>query len=211
VRRHSARADAPAGSAGGPAEKTLAQYLAIAVMGAVLVLLTAVAALVIVVPVIAGGSALTVLTNSMAPKFPPGTLIVVRPTAAEDIHIGQVLTYQIASGQPAVISHRVVQRNVDLDGSVSFITKGDNNAVADPSPVREVQVKGTLWYAIPWLGWVNSVVSGESRAVAVPVVAGLLFAYTGYLVLSSVLASRRRRRRRGQDPRSPRVRAIILF
>jgi signal peptidase len=159
-----------------------------------------------VVPAVSGASALTVLTNSMAPKFPPGTLLVVRPTAVEDIRIGQVLTYQIESGKPAVVSHRVVQRNLDIDGSVTFITRGDNNEVADPNPVREVQVKGTLWYAIPLLGWVNNVVTGESRAVLIPVAAGLLFAYTAYLVVGSLLSARRRKKRRGQGRKKPSTR-----
>jgi signal peptidase len=197
--RRAARPDATA-------EKSLARYLGTAVMAALLVALAAVAALVIVVPAVSGASALTVLTNSMAPKFPPGTLLVVRPTAVEDIRIGQVLTYQIESGRPAVVSHRVVQRNLDIDGSVTFITRGDNNEVADPNPVREVQVKGTLWYAIPLLGWVNNVVTGESRAVLIPVAAGLLFAYTAYLVVGSLLSARRRKKRRGQGRKKPSTR-----
>jgi signal peptidase len=182
-------------------EKSLARYLGTAVMAALLVALAAVAALVIVVPAVSGASALTVLTSSMAPKFPPGTLLVVRPTEVDDIAVGQVLTYQIESGRPAVVAHRVVERSVELDGSVSFTTKGDNNAVADPDPVREVQVKGTLWYAIPLLGWINNVVTGESRAVLVPVAAVLLFAYTAYLVVGYLLHASRRKKRRGQGPR----------
>jgi signal peptidase len=128
----------------------------------------------------------------MAPKLPPGTLIVIRPTPIDDIHVGQVLTYQIHSGSPAVISHRVIEREVSTkDGTTTFITKGDNNALADP-PVREVQVKGTLWYSIPYLGYVNNAVNGDGRALVVPILAGLLFAYALYTVVSTITSRRRK-------------------
>jgi signal peptidase len=175
-------------------EKSLVYYLGVAVSAAVLVIVVALAFLVIVLPLAVGGNALTVLTSSMAPKYPAGTLIVTKPTPVDEIRVGDVLTYQIASGSPAVISHRVITRTISTDGETTFITKGDNNADADPEPVREVQVKGTLWYAIPQLGWVNNAISGESRGILVPVVSGGLFAYAAYLFVSAAVARRKRRR-----------------
>lgn len=177
-----------------PAEKSLLHYVGVAASGALLVLVAALAALVIVVPAISGGSALTVLTSSMAPKYPAGTLIVTKPTPVDDIAVGDVLTYQIESGKPAVISHRVTTRSISTDGDTTFITKGDNNSVADTDPVREEQVRGTLWYAIPMLGWVNTAVAGESRGILVPLVAGSLFAYAAWLFFSAFRGARKRRR-----------------
>ena len=176
-----------------PAEKSLVHYLGVAVSAAVLALVAGLAALVIVVPLVAGGTALTVLTSSMEPKYPAGTLIVTKPTPVDEIRVGDVLTYQIRSGSPAVISHRVITRSISTDGTTSFITQGDNNSDPDSEPVRAVQAKGTLWYAIPLLGWVNNAISGESRGILVPLVAGSLFAYAGWLVVSALLARRRRR------------------
>ena len=177
-----------------PAEKSLGHYIAVSLSAVLLILVAAVAALVIVIPLVVGGQALTVLTNSMAPDYPPGTLIVIGPTDMADIRVGDVLTYQITSGRPAVISHRVVQRGVNLQGVTTFITKGDNNDVADALPVTAAQVKGTLLYSIPQLGWVNNAVNGEARAFVAPIVAGLLFAYAGWTVVSAVRARARRRR-----------------
>lgn len=176
------------------AEKSLLHYVGVAASAAVLALVAALAALVIVVPAVTGGSALTVLTSSMAPAYPPGTLIVIKPTAVDDIRVGDVLTYQIESGKPAVISHRVTTRSISTDGDTTFVTKGDNNAVVDSDAVQAAQVKGTLWYAIPYLGWVNNAVSGESRGILVPVVAGSLFAYAAWLFFSTFRARRKRRR-----------------
>lgn len=179
-----------------PAEKTLLQYLSVTISAAFLILISAVAILVVVVPHLVGGTALTVLTNSMAPRFPPGTLIVIKPTPIDEISIGSVLTYQIESGKPAVISHRVIERRITENGDVTFITKGDNNTDADPNPVTAIQVKGTLWFAIPGLGWVNNAVNGEARGIIVPIVAGLLFAYGAWTLVSSVRERRKRNRRR---------------
>ena len=156
------------------------------------------AVLVIVLPLVVGGSPLTVLTSSMEPKLPPGTLVVVKPTPVSDIRIGDVITYQLYSGQPEVVTHRVIERVSSSDGTVSFITKGDANGVPDANPVREVQVRGTVWYSIPWLGWVNTWLTGERRAIVVPIAAGLLFAYAGWMVFSG-LRDRARKRRAARD------------
>ena len=179
-----------------PAEKSLLHYLGLAVSGVLLVLVLGLGAMVIVIPATIGGTALTVLTQSMEPKLPPGTLIVIRPTAIDDIKIGDVLTYQIKSGQPAVVSHRVVSRSVDTTGRTTFTTKGDNNDLPDAGPVQKVQIRGTLWYSIPWLGYVNNLVGGQSRLV--PVIAAALFIYAGYMVASSVMTSRKIKRVSGE-------------
>ena len=177
-----------------PAEKSLRHYIGFALSGSLLVIVLALGALVIVVPAIAGGTALTVLTQSMEPKLPPGTLIIIRPTPIEDIKIGDVLTYQNKSGQPQVVSHRVISRSVDTMGRTTFMTKGDNNDLPDSGPVRKVQVKGTLWYSIPWLGYLNNLVGGQGRSLLVPLVAVALFIYSGYMLASSVVSSLKRKR-----------------
>lgn len=144
----------------------------------------AVLAATILVPKIAGARPYTVLTGSMRPSYPPGTLIVVRPEAADTITVGDVITYQIRSGDPAVVTHRVVDitRTPDgdtPDGDLRFITRGDANGDDDELAVRPVQVRGVLWYSIPYLGFVNTWFSGAKRTLVVFVLAGLLFLYGG--------------------------------
>ena len=170
-----------------------------------LVLLLAV--LVIVLPLMVGGSPLTVLTSSMDPKYPAGTLVVVKPTPASEIRIGDVITYQLYSGRPEVVTHRVVERISASDGTVSFVTKGDANATPDVNPVRDVQIRGTVWYAIPYLGWVNNWLTGERRAVVVPIVAAVLFAYAGWMVWTGV-RDRARKRRREREKMQPSYAAV---
>jgi len=193
--RHRAAAGRPrASEAPTPGEKTLRHYLGVATSAAVLVLVLALAVVTIVLPALVGGRPLTVLTQSMEPGLPPGTLVVVKPTAIQDIRIGDVLTYQLESGRPGVVSHRVIEKTMAADGGVTFVTKGDNNAVADEKPVLEPQIVGTLWYSVPLLGWVNSAVNGDARGVIVPIAAVLLFGYAGWMLVTGIRDARRRQR-----------------
>ncbi|WP_194397582.1 signal peptidase I [Microbacterium atlanticum] len=174
--------------------QSLLHYLAVSLSASVLVLLLGLAVAVVGLPFVVGGSAMTVLTQSMEPGLPPGTLVVIRPTPVDDIRVGDVITYQIRSGESAVVSHRVVSKTY-ADGELTFLTKGDNNDTLDPEPVKPVQIRGTLWYSLPLLGWVNNVLNGANRPVVLAVVAGGLFLYAVFSVVGAV----RDRRKRSTD------------
>jgi signal peptidase len=60
--------------------------------------------------------------------------------------------------------------------------------------VQKVQIRGTLWYSIPWLGYLNNLVGGQGRSLLVPLVAAALFIYAGYMLASSVVSSRKRKK-----------------
>ncbi|WP_232466118.1 signal peptidase I [Diaminobutyricimonas sp. LJ205] len=199
----SAPAEAQAASAkaqaNADAEPTLAKtrgilyYLGLGLSGGLFVLMLALAAAVIVVPAATGSVPLTVLTSSMEPTLPPGTLIVVQPVDTADIRIGDAITYQIESGKPEVVTHRVISITSSSDGGTTFVTQGDNNDAPDARPVVPDQVQGRVWYSVPWLGYVNNAVNGENRAWIVPVIAGGLFLYAGYMVASAVVDAAKKR------------------
>ncbi|WP_228516649.1 signal peptidase I [Curtobacterium flaccumfaciens] len=158
-----------------------------------LLLVAALAVVLIVVPKATGSMPLTVLTQSMEPTLPPGTLLVVRPTPIDDIRVGDVVTYQIVSGQPAVVSHRVISVSSSSNGERTFVLKGDNNAEADPAPVTAVQIRGVVWYSVPEIGIVNQVVNG-SRSWLIPAVAGVLLTYGAVMMTAGFVSAARRRR-----------------
>lgn len=160
----------------------------------ILLLVLGLGVLVVGIPAAIGGTPLTILTGSMSPNLPPGTLVVVKPTPVDEIGVGDVLTFQLESGKPTLVTHRVVARMTDSSsGEMRFVTQGDANNTADAAPVMPVQIKGTVWYAVPWLGWANQAVNGEARAWVVPAIAAALFAYAAWMVVAGV----RDRRRRG--------------
>ncbi len=165
------------------------------VLGVVAVLIVTV-----LVPRVAGGAPYTVLTSSMAPGMPPGTLVVVKPVDPRELGVGTVITYQLESGEAAVVTHRVVAVENAINGEQTFITQGDANDVPDPEPVLPVQIRGQRWYAVPYLGHVNKLLTGSQRQVAVFGVASLLLAYAAFMFTSSV-RERRRSRRTDHDSR----------
>ncbi|XBB69234.1 signal peptidase I [Nocardioides sp. WV_118_6] len=160
----------------------------------VILLVAGVLALAVVVPRVSGSTPYTVMTGSMRPDFPPGTLVVVKPVATDDIRAGDVITYQRESGRSTVVTHRVTAIGNRLDGEKVFTTRGDANGAADPAPVREVQVRGRLWYAVPYLGYVNNVLTGRQRQTAVLVVSGALVGYAVFMFVGAVRDRRRKRR-----------------
>ena len=174
--------------------KGVLHYIGVGVSFGLLALIMLVAVLVIALPMLTKSTPYTVLTSSMTPSYPAGTLVIVKPADVKQIRIGDVVTYQIASNQPAVVTHRVIQivEPTTADGTVSFITKGDANSLPDAKPVKPVQVRGVVWYAVPYIGWVNNVVNGDARSVVIPIVAGGLFLYAGFMAASTVVDRRRK-------------------
>lgn len=163
-------------------------------LAGVLLLVIAIGVLAIAVPAVTGSTALTVMTSSMEPSLPPGTMVVVKPLDPAEIQPGDVVTYQLRSGESVLVTHRVTQRLLTADGELLFITQGDNNPSADPDPIQAVQIRGKVWYAIPFVGWVSTVLTGELRVILIPVAVGLLLAYAAWMLLSGIREKRRGRR-----------------
>jgi signal peptidase len=149
----------------------------------------ALAVITIVIPKVTGSTPLTVLTSSMEPRLPPGTLLIIRPIAIKDIRIGDVVTYQIQSGKPQVITHRVTAiHTASTAGGRTFTFKGDNNSDPDPMVVAQ-QIQGRLWYSLPWIGYASTALSGPYRSWAISAIAGLLLLYAATMLISAVVTA----------------------
>lgn len=134
-------------------------------------------AVMVVIPRLGGATAYTVLTGSMRPDFPPGRLVVVKPVPVEAIEVGDVLTYQLESGEPGVVTHRVVSVASSLSGERQFVLRGDANNT-DDAPIVAEQVRGRLWYSLPWLGYLNSAISASQRTWLTWLAIGGLLSYS---------------------------------
>ncbi|EGD54974.1 signal peptidase I [Gordonia neofelifaecis] len=170
--------------------KTIASWTLLAAAVALLAVL-------VVIPRLTGSTAYTVLTGSMQPTYPPGTLIVVKPTPGDQLKAGDVITFQPKSGDPSVTTHRIVSIVYDAKGERKFVTKGDANNAQD-EPIVEGQVRGRLLYSVPYLGRLNSLLSGSSRSILVFLIAGALGAYALWMWISSI-----RDRKKPKDDEPP--------
>ena len=177
-----------------PKPRGLWHYLGVGLSAGLLAFVLLVGILVIVVPAATGSTPMTVLTSSMEPTYPPGTLIIVKPIESQDIRIGDAITYQIESGQEAVVTHRVIAITNSTDGSMTFTTQGDNNGAPDAAAVIPDQLKGKVWYSVPWIGYLNNLVNGDNRGWIVPTIAIGLFLYAGYMITSALAAAAKKRR-----------------
>jgi hypothetical protein len=55
---------------------------------------------------------------------------------------------------------------------------------------------------VPYIGWVNNIVNGDLRSIVIPIVAGLLFLYAGWMLVSGRIEATRRRRRQEHADRT---------
>ena len=94
------------------------------------------------VPSIGGYSPLIVLTDSMYPGIKSGDLIIVKSADAEDIKVGDVISFfDPDSSGTSVVTHRVVEL-LNENGKLSFRTKGDANNTEDETPVPAENLVG---------------------------------------------------------------------
>ena len=168
-------------------------YVLLGLSWGLLALVSILAAAVVVVPAVTGSTPYTIISSSMEPGYPPGTLVIVRPVDTEDVRIGSVVTYQLESGKAQVVTHRVteIMQPTQPGEEPRFVTKGDANALRDEEAVAPVQVRGEVWYSVPWIGWVNNLINGDVRSVVIPIVAGALFLYAGFQVISAAMTRHR--------------------
>ncbi len=118
----------------------------------VLVILSALG--LVLMPRLLGAKLLVVLSQSMEPKIPMGSVVISRPVEYSEITVGDVITFQ--SPDPALQSALITHRVVELVGSgitTRFRTQGD--AVEDPDLrlVSPHHLVGRVWFSLPYLGY----------------------------------------------------------
>merc|ERR1712045_824090 len=85
---------------------------------------------------------IVVLSGSMEPAFHRGDLLFLTNYENEDIRVGEIVVFKV-EGRDIPIVHRVLKLHEKEDGTVKFLTKGDNNSVDD----RGLYAPGQYWLA----------------------------------------------------------------
>ena len=102
------------------------------------------------IPSIFGYRLYVVLTGSMDPSIPAGSLAVVEKSDADQLALRDVITYRdFDSGK--LITHRIVGIN-NKDGQLQFTTRGDANDTDDFNPVKATDIVGQVRFSIPLIG-----------------------------------------------------------
>lgn len=122
-----------------------------------------------------GLQAFAVLSGSMEPTYPVGSLIYVKSVDYTQLRSGDVITFML--GEDTVATHRIVEVVPDeKDASViRYRTKGDANDAVDGSLAHYRNVIGTPVFSIPYLGYVaNYIQNPPGTYVAISARAVLL-------------------------------------
>lgn len=103
---------------------------------------------------VVGFTPYTVLSGSMSPKYPVGSIVYVRKVNPFELKEEDVITYVIDGG--TVVTHRIIEVLFDEDDPtvVRFRVKGDANEDPDGEPVHCNNVLGRVSFGIPLLGYV---------------------------------------------------------
>lgn len=98
----------------------------------------------------------TILTPSMEPKYGVGDMVFVKIEGADNINVGDVITFNPSSDGEAFLTHRVTEKISDYEGTgvTCFRTKGDANDSGDSFLIDEDRVIGTVKLGIPKLGYI---------------------------------------------------------
>lgn len=121
----------------------------------------------ILAPMIIGYKPVVVLSGSMEPAYPVGSLIYYKTASFGDIDKNDAITFYIDSD--TLVTHRVVVKN---EISQTFVTKGDANPTNDADPVEYKNVAGkALEIYLPVIG---SVFASSVKYIAVAVIGGIL-------------------------------------
>ena len=155
-------------------------------LGSLILLSVIVTFLPLVVPRLMGYEVFNVISPSMTPDIPEGSVVYVKPLAPETVEEGDVIAFW--SGNSAV-THRVVKNRL-VEGE--FITKGDANEQEDISPVPYGTLIGRVERHFPVLGQLMALYTSNVGKIYV-----FCFAASGLIL--NVLAGRIRDRDRWDD------------
>lgn len=118
------------------------------IISAVICLMLSACAAVLILPGFFSLESRVVLSGSMEPVCPVGSLLLICPCSAADIAAGDILTYALADG--TYVTHRVYEEVPDQE---AFVTKGDANACPDAELVPYQAIVGRPILIIPLLGY----------------------------------------------------------
>ena len=144
------------------------------VLGTLVILLVILLLLPMAVPRLLGYEAFHVVSASMAPEIPQGSMVLVRQTPAMEIRAGDVIAF---GRDGTVVTHRVLEVN---SADMEFTTKGDANPDVDFVPVPFASLIGRVEHQIPVLGALSAPLSGQHGKLT------MLAALTGGVLLRIV-------------------------
>lgn len=111
----------------------------------------------------------TVLTGSMEPAIPVGSIVITKEKSSYEIE--DIISFQ---EEGAIITHRII--SIDRE---RYITKGDANNVADTEEVQQKQILGKVILTIPLLGYLVMWLMSPVGIISLFMIIGIWYIATG--------------------------------
>ena len=136
------------------------------------------------VPSIGGNAPLIVLTGSMYPTIKAGDLIVTKKVDAKDVKVDDVISFFDPEGNgSSIVTHRVIGIEIDeTSGEIFFRTQGDNNDIADMTPVPERNLVGR-WEGTRFWGLGYVVLFTQSTVGIIVIIAVIVAGIFVYMMI----------------------------
>ena len=112
------------------------------------------------VPMIFKIEPLIVLSGSMEPNYPIGSMVFVKPVSSDEIEVGDTITFYV--NDETLVTHRVA--SIDEENKC-YVTKGDANETVDASTVRFSSVIGKPIICIPKIGFFADKINHKSGKI----------------------------------------------
>lgn len=111
----------------------------------------------------------SVISGSMEPAIPTGSLLYITEAQPEEIEEEEVIAFYGVKDAASIITHRVIENRVVMG---EFITKGDANQTQDMNPVPYDNFIGKVACTIPKAGKAAELFTSlEGKVLAAGVIA----------------------------------------
>ena len=139
-------------------------------LGTVILIFIILLCLPFTIPRIMGGQIYTVISGSMEPEIPVGSLVYVEGAQPENMKVGDVIAFYGGRDANAIVTHRVVENRVIMG---ELITNGDANQTNDMNPVDYENFIGIVKWSVPKVGAVAQIMTGREGKIAAGSMIGL--------------------------------------
>lgn len=110
-----------------------------------------------------------IVSNSMHPIYDRGDVVIVEKLdrkKRKNLKKYDIIEYKLNN---IIVAHRIIHIEKHNDGSILYITKGDNNNTADNEKVSSNQINGIVKFRVPKVGypsvWLNDFFNKEDVEV----------------------------------------------
>ena len=155
------------------------------VLGTLLLIIIVATYLPITVPRAFGYEIYTVISGSMEPAIPTGSLVYVKYIQPEEIQTEDVIAFYGTDADGSIVTHRVVSNSAAMG---KFITKGDANSDNDMNPIPYANYIGKVQLSVPKLGGIFQTITGTNGKIAAVSMIGLAIVLE---ILAAVLQGKR--------------------